>query len=97
MNWEEEKGLGAQNQGVLDPIKTRLKNDRQGVDLTMKKPLKVTHFKSGEVPKNLKWSHKRRKGIKTGPARIRLTKPQKKLLAEEQRSYDEQLRSLVFH
>ena len=43
MHWQEEEGLGAQGQGRLEPIRTRLKNDRIGVGGPSGLPLRVTH------------------------------------------------------
>lgn len=43
MHWQEEEGLGAQGQGRLEPIRTRLKNDRVGVGGPSGMPLRVTH------------------------------------------------------
>ncbi|GAM27041.1 hypothetical protein SAMD00019534_102160 [Acytostelium subglobosum LB1] len=40
--WEEEQGLGVENQGALDPIPTRLKNDYKGVGNPTAKA-KVSH------------------------------------------------------
>ncbi|PRP80907.1 hypothetical protein PROFUN_11348 [Planoprotostelium fungivorum] len=48
MSWNEEQGLGARNQGTLDPIKTQLRRDKSGLgkkDL----PYRVTHFPN-QVP-----------------------------------------------
>lgn len=41
--WDPEKGLGPQKQGKMFPVKTVLKQDRQGFGLKESKP-RVTHF-----------------------------------------------------
>jgi hypothetical protein len=41
--WQEERGLGAEEQGRLAPIKTRVKNDKLGLGIPPKHPLRVTH------------------------------------------------------
>lgn len=43
MHWTEEVGLGAEGQGRLEPIATRLKNDKKGLGAEVQQPLRVTH------------------------------------------------------
>jgi len=44
LGWQEDQGLGKENQGNKEPIKTRLKNDRLGLGMKSRYPLRVTHF-----------------------------------------------------
>jgi len=44
LGWQEDQGLGRENQGNKEPIKTRLKNDRLGLGMKSRYPLRVTHF-----------------------------------------------------
>jgi hypothetical protein len=49
-DWEQDKGLGTEGQGRLEPIATRLRapDDRKGVghEATLARPLRITHTKS---------------------------------------------------
>ena len=51
MNWDENKGLGAEAQGRLDPVKTTWKTDRRGLGSQVTPPPRVTHFAAGEAAK----------------------------------------------
>merc|ERR1712137_354744 len=61
--WNEERGLGRNEEGTVNPIKTRLKNDRLGVGVTPICPERVTHvavktrhrdsLKRRTIPRNL--------------------------------------------
>ena len=44
--WNPENGLGPSKQGTLQPIKTVLKRDRQGLGSGRKQKARVTHFRS---------------------------------------------------
>ena len=82
LNWDENQGLGANNQGQLDPLKTRLKTDRKGLGAPSKgHPLMVTHFKPFQVPSQ--------------PMK-RVTKLQKRYLEQKQKLFEEKLREEIF-
>lgn len=49
MNWTEEQGLGANNQGRLDPIPSQLRSDRKGLGSSGNLDPKVTHFKANDI------------------------------------------------
>ena len=44
--WDGERGLGKHNNGVLNPIKTRIKNDRLGLGIAPLCPARVSHVAS---------------------------------------------------
>jgi len=89
MNWEENQGLGAKNQGTLNPIKTRLKNDKKGLgNVSKENLLRVTHFKPGEIPNSHLAKKKKQK--------IRITKAQKHLNANQEKKRDESIRASIF-
>jgi hypothetical protein len=49
-DWEQDRGLGVEGQGRLEPIATRLRapDDRKGVghEATLARPLRITHTKA---------------------------------------------------
>jgi len=71
LDWNEAEGLGRDNQGKLDPVKTRLKDDKKGLGAPTQNKWRVTHFNSGEIPK----------------IKRHLLKPRKKTKAERQKEF----------
>lgn len=87
MEWEENKGLGPEGKGRLDPVQTQLKTDRKGLG-SGTLPYRVTHFKPGEVP----MSHKSVEKIKPP----KMTKYKRKLKEKHEKQREQAIRNVVF-
>jgi len=57
-NGWNEKGLGKNEEGSLDPIQTRIKNDRLGIGVTPLCPLRVSHSTAFKPPKRPNLYHR---------------------------------------
>lgn len=90
MNWNEDQGLGARNQGSRDPIKTQIRFDRKGIGNETAKvtPPKVTHFKPGQIPKSEGIIKKKRK---------KNSKTQKKLIEKQQKAKEQLIRQSIYN
>ncbi len=62
--WQENQGLGKNNQGALDPIKTQLKFDRRGLGNKSSRP-RVTHNNVNKIIDERRMKRKERKTGKT--------------------------------
>ncbi len=95
--WNEDVGLGASNQGRLDPLKTQLKSDRKGVGhrSTEYLPTRVTHFPRGQNPKLVQ------RGVVVDDStskktKKRLTKTAKKIVAKMEKERENRIRNTLW-
>lgn len=92
--WSEEVGLGANNQGRLDPVKTVLKTDRKGLSIRTPQP-RVTHYPRGQNPKLIE------RGIITDDSTSKKTKRRiarqvKKIKQKREKQQDEKIRNELY-
>jgi hypothetical protein len=93
MKWTEEEGLGAHSQGRLEPIATRLKNDKLGLGAAAQQPLRVTH-KEEEMAAVSDAAKRRKEEKRRG--RAGKGRREQRALAVSERKQEERLREEVY-
>jgi hypothetical protein len=100
--WSENEGLGAQNQGRLDPVPTQLKRARAGIGGEAKQP-RVTHYSSANGAAEIKAvakaqeKHRGRPGlIEAGDCPGNMSKSDRLKLQEAARKKEDIIRSELY-
>ena len=88
LGWDEEHGLGANEQGPLDPVPTALKLDRAGLGAT-RLPLRVTHTNVNAMVDKMRQERRRKQNPQT---RKHMTQAQRRRIEKLERSCEEELR-----
>eukprot|EP00164_Ancoracysta_twista_P011799 GFYU01018335.1.p1 GENE.GFYU01018335.1~~GFYU01018335.1.p1 ORF type:complete len:352 (+),score=52.55 GFYU01018335.1:175-1230(+) len=85
MAWDEHQGLGADGQGRMVPLKTRLKNDRLGVGKKPLHNLRITHDPT-EIPRRRP----------TSKSRSQMTRKEIRYLEKKEKLTDELIRHALY-
>ncbi|CAL4934116.1 unnamed protein product [Urochloa decumbens] len=82
--WKEGTGLGAQEQGRLEPVETRVKNNKRGIGSKEPKPKPKVEDDVEKDPKKPKQDTKPKKRAKLAAKRIRKMHEEEKRLQEKE-------------
>lgn len=82
--WKEGTGLGAQEQGRLEPVETRVKNNKRGLGSKEPKPKPLVEDEVEKAPKRPKQDTMSTKKAKLAAKRIRKMQEEEKRLQEKE-------------
>ncbi|CAN6282641.1 unnamed protein product [Urochloa humidicola] len=82
--WKEGTGLGAQEQGRLEPVETRVKNNKRGIGSKEPKPKPKVDDDVEKDPKKPKQDTQPKKRAKLAAKRIRKMQEEEKRLQEKE-------------
>ncbi|CAN6310641.1 unnamed protein product [Urochloa humidicola] len=82
--WKEGTGLGAQEQGRLEPVETRVKNNKRGIGSKEPKPKPKVEDDVEKDPEKPKQDTQPKKRAKLAAKRIRKMQEEEKRLQEKE-------------
>ncbi|KAH3760505.1 hypothetical protein Pelo_7666 [Pelomyxa schiedti] len=93
LGWDEERGLGANCQGPLDPVATQFRHDRAGLGSGRQPPARVTHKDVNDTVDKLRAQQRQKRRQKKQP---RLSKTQKREQVILERQSELELRRYLY-